>query len=83
MNNKNVYKKTKKNVDISFKLIKQLIFSVILFLTVLSIAKISPEFKETAKYYTRKNTDFKAVSKKAYDKIEQCFKEYNNIVDIK
>ncbi len=80
--NKKSYKKIKNKPDISVKLLKQLFFSVALFLTVILLSEISVPFKETVRIYTKKNTDFKACYKYAYEKIEQCFKEYSEAVDL-
>ncbi len=83
MNKRYISKTTKQKNEYGRRTVKQLLISIIVFISVISVSNISPEFKRIAKDYTRENTDFISVGKIAFQKIEQCFKEYSEMTDIK
>ena len=78
----NSYKKVKKECKHSFKLLKQIIASSVLFICICLVAKISPGFNKVVADYTRRNTDFATLYKIVSQRVEQCFQEIRMNIEI-
>ena len=78
----NSYKKVKKEYKHNFKLLKQLISSLILFLCICLVAKLSPGFHKIAADYTKKNTNFASLYEIVSQRVEQCFEDIRTNVEV-
>ena len=81
MNNRYVHKKIKKTNKP--KSLRQLFASAIIFIFVVVLSKNNVLFREKVIKITESNTNYTELCKFAFEKIEQCYKQYTNYIEEK